>query len=157
LPNLKKPLPRSEPIPTVVPAPSLRGQAAELCSSLMLTAVLAVVSTTLWTALAQGAVNRTDIYQEYFLTVATCWAVLVPAKFWDGRRGDSWARRIIMMGFGIAVGLVAVWTEGWGILPVTGMREETLPVVKAAWALPFEVGQLNMAGHLAYYALALFV
>jgi hypothetical protein len=154
-PTLKRPPPRPEPVPTVLPAPSLRGQAAELCGSLMLTAVLAVVSTTLWTALAQGTVNnRTDIYQEYFLTVATCWAVLVPAKFWNGRRGDSWARRVIMMGLGVAVGLVAAWLDPASLAPV---REDPSPVAKAAWGLPVEGAGFNMAGHLAYYALALFV
>src|SRR5437868_5832301 len=56
-PSLKKPPTRPESIPTVLPAPSLRGQAAELCGSLAMAAILAVVSTTLWTALAQGNVN----------------------------------------------------------------------------------------------------
>src|SRR5205823_6564928 len=64
-PILKRPPPRPESIPTALPAPSLRGQAAELCSSLVLAAVLAVVSTTLWTALAQGSVDRMDFFQEY--------------------------------------------------------------------------------------------
>jgi len=151
---LKKPPSRPEPIPTALPAPSLRGQAAELCSSLMLAAVLALVSTTLWTALAQQTVQRTEIYQEYFLTVATCWAVLVPGKFWSGRRGDSWARRIIMMGMGVAVGLVAVWLDPASLVAV---GDDSPQVAKAAWLMgPFE-GGLNVAGHLAYFALALFV
>src|SRR5262249_57322232 len=73
----KRPAPRPESIPTVLPAPSVRGQVAELCGSLALASILAVVSTTLWTALAQNAVSRTDIYEAYFLTLATCWSVLV--------------------------------------------------------------------------------
>jgi serine/threonine protein kinase len=154
----KRPPARPEPIPTVLPVPSLRGQAAELCGSLALAAILAIVSTTLWTALAQGTVSRTDIYQEYFLTVATCWAVLVPAKFWNNRRGDSWGRRIIMMGIGVGVGLAAIWLDGWRMPPpLDGISEDLVPVVKIPWNLPFEVAHSNLAGDLAYFALAFFV
>ena len=142
----------------MLPVPSLRGQAAELCGSLALAAILAVVSTTLWTALAQGTVTHTDIYQEYFLTVATCWAVLVPAKFWSGRRGDSWGRRIIMMGIGVGVGLAAIWLDGWRMPPpMDGFSEDLVPVVRIPWDLPFEVAHSNLAGDLAYFALAFFV
>jgi hypothetical protein len=157
-PTPKKPPTYPEPIPTVLPAPSLRGQVAELCGSLALAAILAVVSTTLWTALAQGTVNRTAILQEYFLTVATCWAVLVPAKFWNNHRGDSWVRRILMMGIGVGVGLVAIWLDGWKILPpLDHERGGLLPAVRAPWISHFEMADLNLAwGYLAYYALAFF-
>jgi hypothetical protein len=157
-PTPKRPPSRPEPVLAALPAPSLRGQAAELCGSLALSAILAVVSTTLWTALAQGGVTRTDILQEYFLTVAACWAVLVPAKFWNNRRGDSWTRRIIMMGLGVGVGLAAVWLEGWRMPPPLGSgTEEPVAIVKTAWAFPFEVTHMNLAGDLAYFALAFFV
>jgi len=45
------------------------------------------------------------------------------------------------------------------MLPVSlaGTREDPLPVAKALWGLKFEGGHFNLAGHLAYYALALFV
>jgi hypothetical protein len=153
----KKTVPRPEPIPTVLPVPSLRGQAAELCGSLAMAALLAVVSTTLWTALAQGSVSRTDVLQEYFLTVATCWAVLVPAKFWNGRRGDSWARRLIMMVLGAGIGLAAVWLDGWRVPPLDTVRGGPLPVVKTLGTFSLEVTHSNLAGNLAYYALAFFV
>jgi hypothetical protein len=157
-PSPKKPLRRPESIPTVLPAPSLRGQAAELCGSLAMAAILAVVSTTLWTALAQGTVDRMEVLQEYFLTVATCWAVLIPAKFWNNRRGDSWARRIIMMGLGVGVGLAAIWLDGWRMPPPLGeVGEELFLPAQAALAFPFEVSRGTLAGYLAYYALALFV
>src|SRR5207253_2482162 len=95
--------------------------------------------------------------QEYFLTVATCWAVLVPAKVWNNRRGDSWARRIVMMGLGVGVGLAAVWLDGWGVLPTPGSADDSVPVVKTALSFPFEATSWTLAGHLAYFALALFV
>src|SRR5262249_13443697 len=125
--------PRPEAIPTVLPAPTLRGQVAELCGSLALAAVLAVVSTTLWTALAPNAVARPNIYQAYFLPVATCWAVLVPAKFWNNRRGDSWARRLLMMALGVLVGLGAIWLDGWVPLSIGGVGDESVPVLRKAW------------------------
>jgi hypothetical protein len=149
---------RPESIPTVLPAPSLRGQVAELCGSLALAAILAVVSTTLWTSLAQGNVKRTEILQEYFLTVATCWAVLIPAKFWNNRRGDSWARRIIMMGLGVGVGLAAVWLDGWRMPPpLADVADDFVPTAQATFGFPFELPRVSLAGYLAYYALGLFV
>ena len=39
----------------------------------------------------------TELSTVFLLTVAACWAVLVPSKFWTERRGDAWARRIVML------------------------------------------------------------
>ncbi len=41
------------------------------------------------------------------VSVAGTWAVLVPAKFWEGSRGDVMLRRFIFMVLGLGVGLVA--------------------------------------------------
>jgi hypothetical protein len=155
----KKLPPRAEEIPTVLPVPTLRGQVAELCGSLALAAILAVVSTTLWTALTQSAISRTNIYQAYFLTVATCWAILLPAKVWNNRRGDSWARRLVMMGLGLAVGLGAIWLDGWRLpLPPDSGGTISASVIKKPWAFPTEMAEhLNVAGYLAYFALSFFV
>jgi len=59
----------------------------------------------------------TEIGFCFFLTVMICWAVLVPAKIWSGRKGDSGLRRGVMTVLGVAVGLAALWMGGWILAP----------------------------------------
>ena len=49
--------------------------------------------------------SLTELSTVFFLTVAACWAVLVPSKFWTERRGDSWLRRFALLFVGGLVGL----------------------------------------------------
>jgi hypothetical protein len=155
-PVLKR-LPRPEPVPpAVLPVPSFRGQIAELCGSLAMSAVLAAVITTLWAAIGQDF-GTNEILEVFFLTTACCWAVLVPAKIWTNHRGDAWARRIIMMVLGAGIGFLSLWLEGWvpkapiGDLAIAqGTTETTLSTVKTG------KHDFNIAGHLGYFALAFF-
>ena len=48
----------------------------------------------------------------FFPTVAACWAVLIPSKFWTERRGDSWLRRFALLFVGGIVGLGCWWMDG---------------------------------------------
>jgi hypothetical protein len=155
------PVPRSfiKPIPIAQAVPvrtvTARGQIAELSGSLALAAVLAAAATTLWAALSQGGVDHTELAQQYYLTVATCWAVLVPSKFWT-TRGDSGTRRIVMLVCGLLVGLTAVWLDGW-TLPFSLHRHASL--YPAGTSMPEQVNaglSANVAGHLSYFALAFF-
>jgi hypothetical protein len=111
-----------EPLPSVLPAPTRRGQVADLCTSLALTPLFAAIGTTLWTALAGTLApvpghQWTEVLPEvgtfFFLTVAVCWVVLLLARVWSGRRGDAWRRRLIMLLVGAALGVGALWLEGW--------------------------------------------
>src|SRR5262249_43445449 len=102
-----------ENIPSVLPVVSFRGQVAELSGSMALSVVLAGLLAVLYAALARYSVqNVTEIGSIFFLTVALCWAVLVPAKFWNSYVGDSWLRRVVMMVLGAAVGFGALWLLG---------------------------------------------
>jgi hypothetical protein len=102
------------PIPTVLPAaPSVRAQVAELCGSLAMAAVLAVVASMLLAAVGHDNLLSLDVRQELFLMIASSWAVLIPAKFWANMRGDSWTRRSVMMVLGVCVGMFALWLDGW--------------------------------------------
>src|SRR2546430_5918788 len=78
-----------EPVLTALPAVSLRGQIAELSGSMALSALFSALGTMLWAALsrAHGMQDMNLLGLVFFLTVATSWAVLVPAKFWSGKRG----------------------------------------------------------------------
>jgi len=111
-PARPRPKPRDEDIPSVIPVPTLRGQVGELAGSMVLSAIFALLATTLWASIGQMQ-NMTEAGTIFFLTVATSWAVLVPSKLWAYQRGDSWRRRLVMMFLGVVVGLGALWINGW--------------------------------------------
>jgi hypothetical protein len=139
---------------------SFRAQLAELSGSLALSAVLAGLLSTLW-----AAVGRIDdltwIGSLFFLTVAIAWVVLVPAKFWNGRSGDPWSRRVVMMVLGVGIGVCALWLNGW--FPYLPASESPVRVVQqgnvnvevhpAFWS--GKGGISIVAGILSYFALAL--
>src|SRR6266849_5947869 len=79
---------RLDAIPTVLPVHSVRCLAAELCGSMALSAILAGLATVLVAPLTHGEASTNELGQQLFLTIATCWAVLLPAKFWTAQRGD---------------------------------------------------------------------
>jgi hypothetical protein len=145
-----------ESIPSVLPALSVRGQVCELCGSLALSAVFAGMATMLWSAIGSMK-DVTDIGAGFFLTVATCWAVLIPAKFWSGQRGDPWARRVVMMILGMLVGLEALWLDGRAVPflspPVLPALSES-PVT--ASVVPGRVSFAEVGSYVSYFALAFF-
>jgi eukaryotic-like serine/threonine-protein kinase len=154
-PSFKRP-PKIEPIPMVLRVTTTRARFAELCGSLAMSAILAAAATTLWAALSQGNVSHNELGQQFFLTVATCWAVLLPSKLWDGRY-DSGARRIVMLVCGLGVGFWALWLDGWS--PVIPFHHATERTITAVSSPATDLGQspaLNIAGHLSYFALAFF-
>jgi hypothetical protein len=132
----------------------MRGHVAELSGSLASAALVAVLFATLWAAV--GRIR--DLYwlgSLFFLTVAICWAVLIPAKFWGGR-GDAWGRRAIMMVLGAVVGLGAMWLEGWfPTLPGPDPLVEKVGWEQRSWlALPSHDAIATAAGYLSYFGLA---
>jgi eukaryotic-like serine/threonine-protein kinase len=146
--------PAHEPIPNVLPAVTPRGQVAELCGSMTLAAILSLLLGVLYAALAKVS-SWTEVGSLFFLTVAICWVVLVPAKFWEGKPGDSWYRRSIMMILGAALGLGALWLNGWRPQDTaadwTGQTGQHVGISFAG--APSEISV--PAGYLCYFALAL--
>jgi hypothetical protein len=121
--------PVAAPVLSALPVISPRQQVAELCGSMALVPVVALFFSTLWMSVsslsAKGNVGGTSAVPNawteigfcFFLTVMVCWAVLVPAKIWSGRKGDSGIRRGVMTVLGVAVGLAALWMGGWLLAP----------------------------------------
>jgi hypothetical protein len=136
------------------PGTALRGQVAELCGSMALAAVLSAVASILWGAMGQKQLTFAELGQVFFLSIGTSWAVLVPAKVWSNRRGDSWARRIIMMTIGLGVGTGAIWIDGWNTV-LTETDSANQPVL--ARSVSSRAGIPVMAQYLSYFALAFFV
>jgi hypothetical protein len=109
-------------VPSVLPGFTLRERMGELSGSLALSAVCAGVTTTLWAALAQVP-DWTGAGFLFFMTVAVCWAVLIPSKFWTARPGDEWMRRLVLAICGVVIGLGAMWLEGWSSIPASSVGD----------------------------------
>jgi hypothetical protein len=154
-PPKPRPRPRDEDIPTVIPVPTVRGQVGELAGSMTLAAVFALLATTLWASIGQMQ-NLTEAGTIFFLTVATSWAVLIPAKLWAYRRGDSWRRRLVMMFMGVLVGAGALWVNGW----VPRQAGVSTDVTHQGWPidwLPGAGGPLaEGAAYVIYFAVTFF-
>jgi len=149
------PVEPDEPMMTVVPACSWRGQVAELCGSLGLATMVAAVVSILW-AVPGEMKNLTDIGSFFFQTILVCWGVLIPAKLWGNSKGDSWKRRFAMLGVGALIGGAALWLNGY--LPRTMPVEISqslaqTPHVEAA----MPTGNLmQVASYLCYFGVIFF-
>jgi hypothetical protein len=163
VPPPRRPVPVPLPvenIPTVLPVVTWRERVVELTGSLLLSALFAGIASVLWTGLAgtlggpgHGDWRSTDVSTFFFLTLAVCWAVLVPAKFWGGRRGDSWLRRLVMLVLGAGIGLGALWLQGWmPRLPEGGYFRTGMPPS----ALFPDGGVADVAAYLSYFGLIFF-
>jgi hypothetical protein len=146
-----------QPILVALPARSVRDKLGELCGSMVLTGLFAGLATAAWAAVAQMH-DVSAIGSIFFLTVATCWAILVPAKFWTSQRGDSWTRRVVMMVLGGMVGLGALWLDGWASpMPPSEAEPAAVGQTVALTAMMSTNEALpKLAEHLSYFALAFF-
>ena len=93
----------------VLPAHTFRSRTLELLRSMVVTVLFAGMGALLWSATGAGE----HAWSLFYLSVAASWAVLIPAKMWTERRGDSWTRRIVMLLIGGLVGVGALWMDGW--------------------------------------------
>ncbi|GIW81074.1 MAG: hypothetical protein KatS3mg105_2881 [Gemmatales bacterium] len=146
-----------ESILHALPAASLRVQVGELFGSMALSVLLALLLCTLWARFAalNGADALTRIGSGFFLTVAACWAVLIPSKFWQRRRNDSAYRRLVMLFVGLLLGLLALWLDGWSLVSWPKGR----PFEFKNWSSPLlqtNEGFSNLAGYLSYFGLTFF-
>jgi hypothetical protein len=99
---------------------SPRERMTELVGSLLAGALVAMamcVVMVLLNSLVVGATSQVAEYQQYaqygwlvLVSIAGTWAVLIPAKFWEGTRGEATLRRFIMMVIGLGLGALACGT-----------------------------------------------
>jgi hypothetical protein len=155
--------PRDRPRPaapaaplTALPVVTFRQQLLELSWSMALVALFTALATLLWGALRGDArqVNTQTVNHLsslFFVTVAACWAIMVPAKLWTERQGDSWVRRLVMLLLGGVVGLFACWLDGWS--PGQTWRFATAP---AGAVRLFPTPVFIEASYICFFALAFF-
>ncbi len=147
--------PEQPPMMTALPATTLRGQLLELTGSMSATVLFAALATTLAAAVA-GTRDFAALGTLFFLTVASCWAILVPGKFFTEKRGDAWMRRIVMMVLGGLIGGLSLFLHGWSLnAAMTDPTDYQLSSLSYGMSL-FNTTDLNEAGYLSYFALAFF-
>lgn len=103
-------VPRPAP-PRELPPKPARTRLVEATSAMLLTTVLSVVAA----VLAAGLMQLKRMEECGLLaatTLAGCWAVLIPAKIWDGQEGDSLLRRLVMAALGVGVGVWCSFLDG---------------------------------------------
>ena len=93
--------PKSTPA-LVVKTP--RERLADLAGSMMLSAAIGALMSLVVVLLQGGGIAKEQYAWLTITSVAATWAVLVPAKFWEGTNGDAVMRRLTMMVLGMAVG-----------------------------------------------------
>ena len=112
---------------------------------------MAGLGSLLWASVGSNTASNNDLFASFYLTVATCWAIIIPAKLWSQNKGDSWSRRLVMMALGIGVGFVALWLDGWTPhLTAHGITRRVGVDMAANGGIP------NLAGYISYYALGFF-
>ena len=143
-----------EAVLTALPAVSRRAQLMELCGSMLLAVLFTGLGSILWTAIRQPKAD--DLFLEmgrvFFPTVAACWAILIPSKFWTERRGDSWLRRFALLFVGGLVGLGGWWMDG-GALSLVPINLDAGSSSLSAVVPPAGVTEVS---YFSFYALAFF-
>jgi len=123
-----------------------------LAGSMVVSVAFAGIAAVLLAALRLND-DVTALATVFFQTVAVCWAVLIPAKFWNGKPHEEWSRRLVLMACGAMVGLGALWLDGWSMHLPAGTNEIVADgSVNGSWMHnPVAVG----AGLVSYFGLAL--
>jgi len=154
MPPSRWPPPANPPVAPAEVVP-VREQVCELCGSLVLAVLFAAVAVPLWATLFQVR-DLNAVVSVYFMTIASCWAVMIPAKLWTAQPGgDSWMRRVVMLALGAGVGAAGLWVDGWWPhLRSAPWALEPVGGNSLAYFVPSSA--LTEAGYLSYYALAFF-
>jgi hypothetical protein len=150
--------PVEPPVLAEVVGPTLRGKVAELATSLVAAAILAALFTMIWAALDRRR-DLAEFGATFYLTLLTSWAVLVPAKLWDQRRGDPWLRRGLMLVLGLGVGVAAAWLNGWDFTaaPVTAEEPTSSAPLWPEEMTGSAVLSSRLFGYTSYFAVAFFL
>lgn len=149
-----------------LPVQDTREKLTELISSMLLSALVALVSCfaidSLFIDLSTGGMAWLTL-----VSTAGAWLVLVPSKFWEGARGEEMRRRIVMVLVGLALGFYA-----WGLdrmlsvhpsyslspalrdVPLVNSTHVPVLAAKGSSGTLFDsYGRPTLVGYLAYFGI----
>lgn len=104
-----------------------RAKVQEISTAMGLSVVWSGLAMLIWAALDRprgGAPNLAEFAANLNLAVLGAWAVILPSKvFWEGRAGDPWTRRSVLMALGLGLGLLSAWLHP----PIGFLQDRTEP------------------------------
>jgi len=103
------PVARPDPMARLRAKPSRR-RLAELLGSMLAAALVAATMCLVMAILAayRGRLPQADqLAWLLSVSIVASWAVLIPSKLWEGRRGEAVLRRFVLLLAGLGVGLFA--------------------------------------------------
>jgi hypothetical protein len=112
--------------PPAPPAPPVgRARLAELGTSMLVAAGATFVATALsvpgFVAMnGKAPGDPTQLAMIFSMTLLGSWGVLVPSKFWEGRKVCKGTKRLVLLGVGSLVGLVGAGLSLWAHLGIPG-------------------------------------
>lgn len=107
------PAPQPMPISAIVYTPATVRQipggqrAADITTSLSVALAAAALVTTAVHLATDMLPNPADVAFFGTVTLISAWALIVPAKLWEGCTGDTFVRRLVQGSLGVGVGAVA--------------------------------------------------
>ena len=81
-----------------------RERLADLTGSMLLAAAIGAAMSVVVMLLRGESFDQSQYAWLTMVSVAGAWAILVPAKIWEGTKGDGTLRRMVMLILGLAVG-----------------------------------------------------
>jgi hypothetical protein len=157
--RMPPPLPRNGSSATLAAVPGFKERLGELCTSLATAPLAAVVVVAAWAffqTIFRGKVDWFGLIPMFALTVLLSWAVLVPSKFRERRRGGAGTWTLMFVG--ALVGLAAFWLEGWALPTIVRDGSPAPPPNESYWAgwMQAPPGTIeHLVGYTALFALAL--
>lgn len=120
-------------------------------------------------SLPEGWVELTDLFwrggEEYHYLVLlaaggmiAAWAVLIPTKFWEGREGDAWLRRGVMLVSGMLTGMMAYALDAYLAVDWPAANSGYWPPQFDSFSSPMlplagANGQPTLFGYMAYFGM----
>jgi hypothetical protein len=95
----------------VLPQKRPRTKATELLGSLLLSAAVAAALCLVTSLLDRPAGSPAQFVWLGLVATASSWAILVPSKFWEGKRGEPMLRCFGLLCAGLGLGFGAWWLD----------------------------------------------
>ncbi len=102
---------KERPVPALVLG-TPRDRFASLLGSMLMAAVVSLVAALMMVMIRDHQPEPNQLAWLAFVGTIGAWAILIPAKLWEGAAGDAMLRRFVMLILGLAVGSLAYGMYG---------------------------------------------
>ncbi len=134
------------------PFKTVREKSTELLGSLLISSGVAAA-----VALVMAMMTKSDFHPERFAWLAlvgtvASWGVLVPAKLWEGRTGETLIRRCVLLFVGLGVGAFAWFVDQSLLVRLNWIAQPGMPVMDGyRQSLIGPEGVPLLKGYLVYF------